>query len=786
MPCLARARPDLAQGVDAGSPPIVSEPGDRPSAATGSEQDRIVEFRAEGNRRVESQAIERALKNKVGELFNPELTSEDLRALWGLRYFSDIQLLIQRAARGIAYVVRVVERPAVREVRLQGNEELSKEDFKEAIDIKAHSILDLDAVRQNEKKIQEKYVEKGFFLAEVTHRIDAVAASNEVDVVFVIREHSKVMVKEINFLGVSKVPLDELKGAMFTREGGYLSFLTSEGTYREEIFQRDLTILQAVYYDRGFINVKIDKPLVSISPDKRFIYITLKVEEGETYSIGKLDFSGDLLIAKEKLHALMTSHPREQFNRSKLSKDIQAITDVYYDAGYAYANITPVTQVHSEDRTIDLTFDIQKGKQVYIERIDVVGNSKTRDKVIRREVRVYEGELFSGTGLRRSKERVTALGFFETVEVQHKPGSDDSKVVVQVDVKEKATGTFQVGLGFSSVENFIFTAQVAQNNLLGWGQTASVSAQISSLRSFFQFSFFDPYFLDTDYLFSTDLFRIQADFGGFLRTSTGGDVNLGYRFFEDATANLTYTREYVTVEPSRSFNTIPLANRLRRSGITSSVRLSLQWDRRDNRLFPSKGHLLFGSVELAPSFLGSTFLFARYNTYARYYKPLFWGFVFKVNGTLGYIQTLDSNSPVPISELFYLGGINSIRGYPLRTISPTILVPRNSVPDALVDTFPVGGNKQAIFNFELEFPIIEKVGIKGVLFYDVGNAFATNANFFEDKQHNLPLGMFHSVGFGFRWFSPIGPLRFEWGFPLNRRLEIDQPVQFEFTIGNFF
>jgi outer membrane protein insertion porin family len=745
-----------------------------------------VEFRAEGNRRVESQAIERALKNKVGAIFNPELTSEDLRSLWGLRYFSDIQLLIQRTPRGIVYLVRVVERPAVREVRLQGNEELSKDDFKEAIDIKAHSILDLDVVRQNEKKIQEKYIEKGFFLAEVKARIEPVPESNEVDVVFVIREHAKVLVKEINFLGVSKVPVDELKGSMFTREGGYLSFLTGEGTYREEIFQRDLTILQAAYYDRGFIHVKVDKPSVTISADKRFIFITIKVEEGEVYKIGKLDFSGDLLVPKQKLHSLMSSREGEVFNRSKLSKDIQAITDIYYDEGYAYANITPVTQVEEENRIVDLTFEIQKGKQVYIERIDIAGNSKTRDKVIRRELRIYEGELFSGTGLRRSKERVTALGFFETVEVQHKPGSDDSKVVVQVDVKEKATGTFQVGLGFSNVENFIFTAQIAQNNLLGWGQTASLSAQISSLRSFFQFSYFDPYFLDTNYLFSLDIFRIQADYGGFLRDSTGGDINLGYRFLEDGTVNLTYTREYVRVEPSRSFATIPLANRLRRSGTTSSLRLSLQWDRRDNRLFPSRGHLLFGSAELAPSFLGSTFLFARYNAYARYYRPLFWGFVFKVNATLGYIQTLDANSPVPISELFYLGGINSIRGYPLRTISPTVLVPRSGDPLALVDAFPVGGNKQAIFNFELEFPIIEKVGIKGVLFYDAGNAFATNANFFQDRQYKLPLGMFHSVGFGFRWFSPIGPLRFEWGFPLNRRLDIDQPVQFEFTIGNFF
>lgn len=786
VPAEALPRPELGAGTDPAAAKGQASP-DAPVIQPGAtEQDRIVEFRTEGNRRVESEAIERVLKNKVGQTFDREKTTEDLRALWGLRYFSDIQLLTQRTPRGIAYVVRVVERPAIREVRLSGNDELSKDDFKDAIDIKAHSILDLDTVRQNEKKIQEKYIEKGYFLAEVTHRIDSVAASNEVDVVFVIREHSKVMVKEINFLGLSKLSAQELKGVMFTKEAGYLSFITSEGTYREEIFQRDINVLQAAYYDRGFVNVKIEKPHVSISADKRYIFITIKVEEGEAYSIGKLDFSGDLLVSKEKLDLLMTSRPRDLFNRSRLSKDILAITDVYLDQGYANANIVPVTQVHAEDRTIDLTFDIQKGKQVYIERIDIVGNSKTRDKVIRRELRVYEGELFSGTGERRSKERVTALGFFETVEVQHKPGSDDSKVVIQVEVKEKATGTFQVGLGFSNVENFIFTAQIAQNNLLGWGQTASLSAQISSLRSFFQFSYFDPYFFDSNYLFSTDIFRIQADYGGFLRDSTGGDLNLGYRFLEDGTVNVTYTREYVKVEPSRSFNTIPLANRLRSSGTTSSVRLSLQWDRRDNRLFPSKGHLLFGSAELAPGFLGSTFLFARYNAYGRYYKPLFWGLVFKVNATFGYIQSLDSNAPVPISELFYIGGINSVRGYPLRTISPSILVPRNGSPDSLVDPFPVGGNKQALFNFELEFPILEKVGIKGVLFYDAGNSFATNANFFEDKQHQLPLGLFHSVGFGLRWFSPIGPLRFEWGFPLNRRIEIDQPVLFEFTIGNFF
>ncbi|MFL5321787.1 MAG: outer membrane protein assembly factor BamA, partial [Myxococcaceae bacterium] len=510
------------------NPPASDAPAAEQQQATPAEK--IVEVRVEGNRRVEAEAVKRALKQKVGEPFDGNRTGDDLRSLWSLNYFSDIQLLVQHLPNGVAYVIRVEERPAIREVRLQGNEELSKDDFKDTIDLRPFSILDLEAVLRNEKKIQEKYVEKGYFLSEVHHRIDKVPGTNEVDVVYVIRENSKVMVKEIRLIGAEKVPVDDIKGQMATKEGSFLSFVTNEGLYREELFQRDIAVIQSVYYDRGFINVKVDKPNVSISPDKRFIYITVKIEEGESYKIGKLDFSGDLLVEKDELRRLMGSRENETFNRTQLSKDILAVTDIYYDRGYAYANVTPVTQVNADNKTIDLTFDLQKGRQVSIERIEVTGNSKTRDKVIRRELRVYEGELFSGTGMRHSKNRVMALGFFETVEVTHKPGSDDSKVIVQVEVKEKATGTFQLGLGFSNVENFVFTAQVQQQNFLGWGQSVSAAIQWSSLRQLLQFSYFDPYFLDTPFIFSADAYRQQADYLGFLRNATGGTLNFGYRF----------------------------------------------------------------------------------------------------------------------------------------------------------------------------------------------------------------------------------------------------------------
>ncbi len=768
----------LGTPVLAQTPPPPPAAADAPKAENGDDANRIVQVRVEGNRRVEAEAIKRALVNKEGRTFDPTRTADDLRNLWSLNYFTDIQLLMQRLPRGgLVYVVRVAERPSVREVRLQGNDELSEDDLKESIDIKAHSVLDLDAVRRNAKKIQEKYVEKGYFLAEVKHELKPVPPGLETDVVFVIKENAKVQVKEIRLLGAEKVPASELKDVMVTKEGSFLSFLTGEGTYREEAFQRDLQMLQAAYYDRGFINVKVDKPFISITADKRFIYISIRIEEGEQYTVGKLDFGGDLLVSKEVLRGLMITQESEIFNRSKLSRDILAITDVYYDDGYAYANITPVTQVHPDSRTVDLTFDIQKGQQVTIERIDIVGNTKTRDKVIRRELRVYEGELFNGTGLRRSKERVTALGFFETVEVSHKPGSDNRHVVVLVEIKEKATGTFQVGLGF--------TAQLAQNNFLGWGQSVSASAQLSSLRQFWQLSFYEPYVFDTRFIFSADAYQQQADYFGFIRNAIGGDVNLGYHIFEDVMANLTYTREFVRVEPGRDTDSdIPLANQFS-SGHTSSLRGSLTWDKRDNRLFPTNGFMLFGSVEYAPEFLGSTFLFTRYTAYGRRYFSLPLGMVFKTNATFGYIQQLDPSRPLPISELYYAGGINTVRGYLLRTISPSTLTGVATRPDAEAEPFRIGGDKQAIFNLELEFPIFEKVGIRGVVFYDAGNVFAVNQPFFMDREYDLPLGLFHAAGFGFRWFSPIGPLRFEWGIPFNRRPE-DLPINFEFTIGNSF
>lgn len=771
--------------------------GARADVPVPSDSDVITEVRIEGNRRVEPEVVKRALKNKLGHPFDPSLTGADLQSLWSLGYFQDIQLLTQRLPTGgIVYVVRVSERPSIREWRLQGAEELNKDDFKDTIDLKPYAILDLDAVRRNVKKIQEKYVEKGFFLAEVTHKIVPVPGTNQADVVFVINEHAKVMVKQVNLIGTDKVSADDLKALMITREGNYFGFLTGEGTFREEAFQRDLSIIEAAYYDRGFLNVKVEKPTVALSPDKRLIYITVKITEGEQYRISSIDFSGDLIVPKDRLFAVLESRKGDYFSRAKVLKDDQSLADIYQDQGYAYANFNPETSVNPQERTVALDFRVEKGKLQTIDRIEITGNTKTRDKVIRRELRIYEGDLFSASGMRRSKDRVTALGYFETVEINFKPGRDDTHVVVSVEVKEKSTGSFQVGFGFSSVESFIFTAQVTQDNFLGWGQTVSISAQLSSLRQLVQLSYYDPYFFDSDWIFSFDIYRTEIDQFDFTRQSLGGSLGLGYHLLDDLIASVGYTREWVEASPGGTglgpnagvvnTNTTPLYGRFRiGTQVTSAARFTLAWDKRDNRLFPSKGFYQFASAEFAPDWLGGDLNYARYTLFSRFYFSLPLGIVFKTNTTIGYMANLDALRPLPVSELYYLGGIQTIRGYFLGSISPTILVPTCNRPDCPATEFVVGGNKQFVLNLELEIPIVPKVGVKGVLFLDAGNAFAVNANFFEDKQHSLPLGLFWSVGFGIRWFSPVGPLRFEWGVPLTRR-PTDDPILFEFTIGNSF
>jgi outer membrane protein insertion porin family len=762
----------------------------------------VQEVRIEGNRRVEPAAIANAITLKKGTPYDAKKVQADVRALMKLGLFSDVEVLREGTRDAPVLVYRVKERPALREWRVEGNEEFSKKDLEESVSLKPGQLVDPAVVQKDVKKIQEKYVEKGYYLAEVSSRLED-RPDNQVDVIFVVREQAKVQVKEIRFIGNAHVPASDLERVMQTREGSFLSFLSDAGTYREEALQRDVQAVQALYLDRGYVTVKVGTPSVALAPDRRFIYVTIPVEEGEQYTIGKISFEGQLLDQEQTLRKILKTRSGTLFNRSEVAADLFAMGDVYKDLGHAYVNVTPLTATDPERRIVDLTFDVQPGKVVYFERIEVVGNEKTRDKVIRRELRIFEGEKFSGTGMKTSKQRVTALGFFETADITTRPGSADDKIVAEVTVKERPTGTFQLGMGFSSYENFILTGQISQQNFFGWGQTLSLQVQWSKVRQLGQIQFVEPYFLDTRWTFAFDLYMTEGIYTTFTRKSLGGSMTWGYelsglerwwayaRHLEDLRLFATYTNERVDVSSTEAQTT---AQANFKSGTTSSVRFSLQWDKRDNRLFPTNGFFLSGSAEVAPPVLAPSSLFGhevnlftRYTIDARAYRPIWKQLILRGKVTLGLIHEWDAAHPIPISELYYVGGINSVRGYRYLSIAPMQSVRGVNTPDSPTRQIVVGGDKQAVLNLELEFPVFGEAGIKGVLFYDLGNAFGPG----QYSDPNVRWSLYKSFGFGLRWFSPIGPLRFEWGFPLNRRKDnlgnyIDQPLDFQFTIGNFF
>ncbi|MDQ3334732.1 MAG: outer membrane protein assembly factor BamA [Myxococcota bacterium] len=768
-----------------------------------------VQFR--GNRKVEDDAIRVQLLSKEGTLLDAAKLREDLRSMWKMGFFADIDVEAEvRQSGGVTITFAVKEKPSIRKVLVAGQSELGMDKINEVIDLELDAIVDISKVKKNRDKISELYVQKGFYLATVDWEVKPVNEA-EIDVYFKVDEKAKVKIRDVQFIGNSTITDDELRGAIATRRQDAMGFLNDSGTYSQEAFERDLLLVSAYYWDRGYANVKVGAPQLRLSRDKQYMYLSIPVDEGPIFTIGSVNFKGDLIGSADKNLDKVKIRAGVKFSRTMIAEDREKLSNFYQDQGYAYANVLPLTKVDLPNRKINLTFEVARGKRAYYERINIRGNSKTRDKVIRREMRISEGEMFNNTNLEVSKRRITALGFFENVVVSTKRGSSDEFVEVNVEVVERPTGTFQIGAGFSSVENFIAQAQISQNNLFGRGQTLALQAQLSSLRQLFLLRFVEPYFLDTQWTFAFDLYNQSRGFGTFYRNASGGTLTWGYPLSYEARAFLTYKLEDVSISTGSGgianlgATSVPIeatsvAN-LFRGGVTSSLRTSLSWDSRNNRLFPTGGwhHTVF--AEYAGDVTGSENKFIRWGGFTRHYRPIWGPFILKLNTELGVTTSTDPLG-VPISERYLVGGIYDIRGYAPRSLGPQLLTqPPGDVGQAL-GSLPLGGNMQIIFNSEVEFPLFKKVGISGVVFFDMGNAYNLEDRYCSGLQRknssisikfdpcfrlpdSLTTGLRKSVGFGFRWFSPIGPLRFEWGIPLDKQRNED-PLVFEFTIGNFF
>jgi outer membrane protein insertion porin family len=801
-----------------------------PTAAEQAEGLPIAAIEVVGNRRVARDDVISYLREKPGQSFKVESLTGDVHALWDSGFFEDIQADLTTNDRGVVLRFIVRERPNIKEVEYSGNEEIENDKLAEAVEVKPNTILSLPAVRRSVQKIKDAYAEKGYFLADVQYETSP-QRENEVIVKFRITEHQPVTVRRVSFIGNVHLADADLREVMQTGNGGFLSF-GSGGPYRQDVFERDVLMLSALYYDKGYLSVQIGTPRVMLTSDRSGIDIAIVIHEGPRYKIRQLriyergadDAATEVepLGGRRALQQMLHAHSGDYFNRAELIKDLQAVRTLYRDAGFANVEAEPETELDPIHSEVDIVVPIKRGPPVTVERIEVKGNTKTRDKVIRREMEVQEGQLFSETGIENSKRRITALGFFDRVDVSTEQGSAPDKVVINVEVSEKSTGTFQVGAGFSSIESFIATAQVQQANLFGNGQALALQAQVSALRQLVTLRFFEPYFLDSDWNSSIELYDTLYVFPNFARRSIGGSLTFGYALAQPwLRLSITATAEWDSVDTSSTttffgtstpgftnvFQSLPLAN-LFNSGRVFSLRPTLTYDTRDNRLFPSSGVFLQASTELASELFGSEFNYLRHRFTGRFYYPLGGatpgqpgsGFVLKLNTEWGLITSPDPQG-VPIFQRYFLGGILDVRGFYLRSIGPRLPLTSTLDPNSppIANGANIGGNMEAYENLELEFPIIDKVGIRGVVFFDAGNSWNTESQFCRTTPapqfdrvvqpcFSFPesLGYLRtSTGFGIRWFSPLGPLRFEWGFPLAP-LPYENHSDFEFTIGNFF
>ncbi|MBX3027501.1 outer membrane protein assembly factor BamA [bacterium] len=765
---------------------------------------RIERVEIVGNQRVEDEAVRVKLKQRAGSPYDPQAVDDDIRAIYKMGFFDDVRATMDRQGGGWVLTYDVHERPFIRQVRIEGNKKIDKEELEGMLRVRPTTILDPEKARQGIEEAKNAYQKKGYLDADIRYETTPVG-ENEVDVTFVVDEREPIRIQHIEFEGNSQFSDSELKRVMQTSERGILSPITGSGNLDREVLKTDTERLTAWYYENGFIDVRVDEPKVERQEDG--LTVTIKVDEGEQYHFGTIATAGETLPEIETAQqGKFEAHEGEIFKPSLLRKDINNLTEAYGDLSYAFVNVTPTTNIDQADKRVDVTYTITRGPAVSIDRIEISGNTKTRDKVIRRELELAEQSPFSGTRLRRSQDRLRRLGFFEDVNITTRKADAEDKLDMLVDVREGNTGAFSAGAGISSGESFLFNIRLSESNLFGRGQAIVLNADFGSIRRNISLSFTEPYFLDTPLTLGIDAFNWQLEFDQFTRGGTGGGIRTLYPFpalgldvvhlgplgevsLLDTRMGVEYRIENAEISNvARSAATVLRA--AAGTSLTSSIIPRIFRDTRNSLLDPTAGSFQDFSIEIAG--LGGDSDFLNAQSRARWYIPVYQipklgPLTFATGWNFGYGLGFGNNPELPLFERYFPGGINSLRGFQVRSLGPRVDVFEQGKgqddqcpygPNAcgrLLRRDVIGGSQQLVFNNELIFPIVQQLGIKGVVFCDAGNAFLASQGIDFG-------GMRVSVGGGIRWLSPIGPLRIEVGVPLNPQSG-DQIQRIQFSFG---
>ncbi len=740
----------------------------------------VLGIQIQGELRIKKEAI----LEKVGTLKNSELSEaqvrKDILSIHGMGYFKSVKADLSNSGV-LTYIVS--ERPVIQKLSVSGNSEIDEEEVLNLLGLKLFQIYDESQLKIGMGAIKKKYEEEGFFLAETLYETESLQEpKNSIHLKIKIVENRKIKVKRISILGNKKLSDEKVKKVLMLKPAG---FFGTGGTFRADILKRDQEMIRLLYLNEAFAKVKVAEPLVSMTPDKSSIEVSFRVEEGDRYQIGEVSFSGEFPEDNEVLLEEITVDDQEFFSQAQIIKDIDKLKTFYGDQSYAYVNISPRPRFNGDDKTVDLNFFIERGPEISVGRIDIIGNTKTHDKVIRRQLKLFESESYNRTHEVQSLAKLKRLGYFENVELQKLSSAESSDVMdLNVLVAERSTGQINAGAGYGGLSGFSLQGSISEANALGRGESLSANINWSTKhQKLFAINYTEPYFLDTPWSLGFDLYRSLRRFPDFDEDRWGGSVRVGRRFYDHWNVVGRYRLDHVSLDlganPDRSLYPVVLEKEA--EGFVSAAKATISYDTRDDQIFPTDG--IYSSVEFEYAGLGGNIGYTEASFNFRFYQPLYKSLTWRNNITYSILGDNFSGDSAPINELYRLGGVDSLRGHDYFSVSKrkfsqqrfNQIIPTANATTKAMKAF--GGLQQYYFNSELEWFLVREAKIKGVVFYDVGYA---------DDRFNFD-ELRSSVGFGVRWYSPFGPLRLEIGFPINPNKDLgEKSSDFELAIKGTF
>lgn len=759
----------------------------------------VKDIRVEGIQRTEAGTVFNYLPVRVGETFNEGQAADAIRALFATGFFDDVRI----ETEGDVIVVVVDERPAISDITFVGVKEFDKDALKAGlreVGLAESRIFDRALLERAEQELKRQYLSRGKYAATVTTTVTPLER-NRVGINFAVEEGSVAKIRQINIVGAKAFEADDLLDQMQLTTPGWLTWYTKNDQYSRQKLSADLETLRSFYLDQGYLDFNIDSTQVSITPDKKDIYITVNITEGEQYTVTGVRYTGDLVLPESEYVALSKIRPGDIFSRERLTETTKAITDRLGNEGYAFANVNAAPEVDKEKREVAFTVFVDPGRRVYVRRINVGGNTKTRDEVVRREMRQMEGGWYDAAAINRSRTRIDRLGFFDevTVETPPVPGTTD-QVDVNFTVKERPTGNLMLGAGFSSAENIVLSASISQQNLFGSGNALTLALNTSQSSRTAALSFTNPYYTVDGVSLGWDLYHRTYDadeldsVSPYKTVSTGAGIRLGWPIAEDDQINFGLTADQTEIS---TYTNSPLLYRrfCEENGgsvaadntcevTVRSVLATVGWSRdsRDSFTYPRAGSYqrLYGEVTVPVADLRYGKLGYQY----QHWFPIGRDYALMLNADVGWAKGFGGEK-VPFYKNYYVGGIGSVRGYDQGSIGPKFR-------DTDGDITSTGGTRKVVGNAEFYFPMPgagKDRSFRVSAFFDAGYVWGDDeqprgSGDFVEQDLRLD-DLRYSTGLAFSWSSPIGPLKFSFGHPLNKK-DDDEVQRFQFQLGSVF